>query len=274
MNVEIRIYKRFDTDILSLHDAGFSVSKMMTEALSAYANGLPCHFILDEIVPFDLNDKKSIRIRLKLKKNDYNTIALLQNIKHGYRSNFCKQVFRNALIQQNLMCYYSDISMLSFHEANLKTVNMLAYPGLKRCSDYRRKTQQQRIMGQDCVIQHEEGIKLPHTQRTLPPQHNHASQPMNYTSTPKIVTPKPSVVPHNTVSPVYMNPQPEKTVYKPEAMPQTLNTPMEPVASSLIEPSVVSVPFTEAKMETKKEAPASSPTPENNAAIMRMFDSI
>ena len=161
MNVEIRIYKRYDTDLLSLHDAGYSVTKMMAEAVSAYANGLPYHLYIDELVPFDMNDKKSVRLRLKFKDSDKNVAALIRNVKHGYRSNFCKQVLRNALICQNLFCYYTDASMLPVQEANMLSLNIHAFPGLRNCSDYRRMTQQINIMGRDVTIQHEQGYKVP-----------------------------------------------------------------------------------------------------------------
>lgn len=160
MNVEIRIYKRFDTDLLALHDAGYSVSKMMAESLSAYANGYACHYFIDEIVPFDMNDKKSIRLRLKIRNDDYNTITLLQNIKHGCRSNFCKLVFRNSLIQQNLCCYFADMTKLPVHVANAKTINPLAFFELKNCSDYRQMVQHYHVMGQHITVKHEDGYKL------------------------------------------------------------------------------------------------------------------
>lgn len=161
MNVEIRIYKRYDTDLLSLHDAGYSVTKMMTEAVFAYANGLPFHLYIDELIPFDMNDKKSVRLRLKFKDSDRNVAALIRNVKHGYRSNFCKQVLRNALVCQNLFCYYTNASMLPLQEANIRTLNLHAFPGLKNCSDYRRMTQQLNILGRDITIQHTQGYKIP-----------------------------------------------------------------------------------------------------------------
>lgn len=157
MNVEVRVYKRYDTDILALHDSGYSITKMMTDAVTAYANGRPCHFFIDEILPFDMNDKKNVRLRLKINNNDYNTIRMLKDIKHGYRSNFCKQVLRNAMIQQNLACYFSSLSSLPLQEMNAKNLNIQAYPNLIMCNQYRRLTQKLNIMGNDITITHEKG---------------------------------------------------------------------------------------------------------------------
>lgn len=145
MNVEVRIYKRFDTDLLALHDHGISITKMMQEAVCAYANGQPCHFFIDEIVPFDMNDKKSIRLRLKFMDNDYNTKNLIKCIKHGYRSNFCKTILRNALIQQNIPCYMSNSNMFSMQETNAHYLNMQAFQNLKMCSHYKRDIHQVHI---------------------------------------------------------------------------------------------------------------------------------
>lgn len=178
MNIEIRIYKRYDTDLLSLHDAGYSVTKMMEKAVSSYANGLPCHFFIDEMLPFDMNDKKSVRLRLKFKDNDYNTVNLIRNIKHGYRSNFCKQVLRNSLIQQNLLCYMSDASTFPMHDQNAKNLNQQAFPNLQMCSEYKRETSKLRFLGKDIVVKHEKGFKYKPYQDTFAAQSQPQTQMM------------------------------------------------------------------------------------------------
>ena len=66
MTVEIRLYKRFDMDLVSLYDSGYSVSNMIKDAVQAYANGSVIHYYIDEPVQFDLNDKKSIHTRLSI----------------------------------------------------------------------------------------------------------------------------------------------------------------------------------------------------------------
>lgn len=163
MNIEVRIYKRFDTDLLALHDAGYSISKMMAEALCSYANGLPCHFFVDEIIPFDLNDKKTVQVRLKIKDSDFNTVNLMHHIKHGYRSNVCKQILRNALVQQNIVCYLSDDSFFYLHERNAATLKFSAFQNLKSCSQYRRMSSNIKILGKEIEVKHERGcFNIPH----------------------------------------------------------------------------------------------------------------
>lgn len=252
MNIEIRIYKRYDTDLLSLHDAGYSVTKMMAEAVSAYANGLPFRLFIDELVSFDMNDKKSIRLRLKFKDNDTKVATLIRNVKHGYRSNFCKQILRNAMIHQNLICYFSDTSLLSIHEANIRTVNLQAFPLIKKCSDYRRTTQQLNILGRDITIQHEKGYSVPTSIPTqnapvyvlpqgmaapsfspnqIPVMHHqpiqayysgHQGQPVYSADTP-YVAPTSSMM-NNTV---YQHPMPQNPS-TPEIQPHKTHTPPSP----------------------------------------------
>lgn len=118
MKVDVYVYKRFDTDILSLHDAGYDISRMIKDSLKAYANGQPLKIFIEETVPLDLNNKKSFRLRITIDKSDENVVSLIEKVKHGYRSNFCKQILRNALLQQNLVCYMADISYAKLHLTN------------------------------------------------------------------------------------------------------------------------------------------------------------
>ena len=78
MTVEIRLYKRFDMDLVSLHDSGYSVSNMIRDAVQAYANGSPIHYYVDEPVQFDLNDKKSVHTRFVVPEADVNTCYMLK----------------------------------------------------------------------------------------------------------------------------------------------------------------------------------------------------
>lgn len=187
MNIEIRIYKRYDTDLLALHDAGYSVNRMMAEALSSYANGMPCYFFLDSLVPFDLNDKNSVRLRLAIKNEDYNTINLIKNIKHGYRSNFCKQILRNALVQQNLICYIADPNFFVLQDANSRHMNPSLFPNMKLASDYRRITQTINVGKETVTVKHEKGYEYNQANRgyNLPQQQVYMPQP-------QIISPNPA----------------------------------------------------------------------------------
>ncbi len=142
MLVEIRVYKQWDTDLVSLCDAGYSVSVMMRDAVVAYANGTPLHFFIDEPVDFDLNGKHNVHFRFSVPDSDVKTTYLLRNIKHGYRNTFCKAVLRNALIQQSLSGFFADPSLSQLHAANMADINLHMYKNVVLCSAMRTKDRQ------------------------------------------------------------------------------------------------------------------------------------
>ena len=123
MIVEIRIYKRYDLDLIALHDAGLPLNSMMKNALIAYANAAPLKYLIDEIIPFDLNNKTTIHIRLNIPDVEEKAIYMIKHIKHGLRNVFCKMVLRNALVQQNLNGFFSDNNLSILQKKNLDVLN-------------------------------------------------------------------------------------------------------------------------------------------------------
>ena len=108
MDVEVRFYKAFDIDIISLEAAGYPVKEMTETALNAYANGNPVHFLIDVPISSDFNSLKTFHTRLKIADSDVRTIHMLKNIKNRYRNAFCKTILRDALIQQNLTVFFAN----------------------------------------------------------------------------------------------------------------------------------------------------------------------
>ena len=137
MVVEIRIYKRFDTDLVALADAGYSVGVMIKEAVTGYATGNPVYFLLDELTPFDINGKNTVHTRFTISEYDTQTCFLLRNIKRGYRNSFCKSLLRNALIFQNVGIYFSNPALFQLHANNMRMHNVAAFKNTKLCSEYR-----------------------------------------------------------------------------------------------------------------------------------------
>lgn len=107
MVILLRIYKRWDLDILALIDKGYPVRKMMKEALIAYSKGTPIKFELGNIGFFDMNNRTSCRMQITLSNDETDAIYLLKNIKHRYKNAFVKTVFRNSLITQNTAAMFS-----------------------------------------------------------------------------------------------------------------------------------------------------------------------
>lgn len=113
MRVEVRVYKLFDIDIASLMNAGFPVAAMMKEAIISFAHGTPVKYLIDRDVSFDLSCKKSIHTAFDIPQEDEVTIRLLKSIIKGYRNTFCKMVFRNSLVIQNIQGFIGNRSLYS-----------------------------------------------------------------------------------------------------------------------------------------------------------------
>lgn len=137
MVVDIRLYKRYDADLVALADAGCSISAMMYDAVISYANGTPIHFLIDEITPFDANDRKPVHIKFTIPESQTNAIYMMKNIKKRCKNSFCKALLRNALIQQNLSGYFSDESLLQLQAINLRNENINAMQNVYLCSAYK-----------------------------------------------------------------------------------------------------------------------------------------
>ena len=147
MNVEIRLYKRFDMDLVSLYDSGYSVANMIRDAVTAYANGSPIHYFIDEPVGFDVNDRSSAHTRFSVPDSDTKTCYMLKKIKHGYRNTFCKIILRNALVQQNLIGFFSDPSLAQLQNANMGDRNLYTLQNVIPCSAMKMKVKQSEILG-------------------------------------------------------------------------------------------------------------------------------
>lgn len=141
MRFDVIIYKQYDTDLLSLVDAGYDIGLMFKEALIGYANGLPVAYYIDRLVPLSLNDKKSARISITISDGEVKTVYMLKNIKHLYRGRFCKAVLRNAFVQQNICGYFADENLMQLQMINLQNINLSAFKNLKPVSEYIKEKQ-------------------------------------------------------------------------------------------------------------------------------------
>lgn len=129
MNVEVRFYKRFDMDLFALFDAGYPIAELMREAVQGFAHKQPVHIEINDPLFFDSNDKNTFRTRFVIPNDDVETINMLKTIKHRCRSNFCKAVLRNALVNLPLTAYFSYDSDYSLYEG-LSDVDTSLFPRL------------------------------------------------------------------------------------------------------------------------------------------------
>lgn len=147
MKVDVRIYRRFDMDLVALQDAGYPLSAMIKEAVCGYANNTPVHYYIDEYHDFNICDKKGFHLKFSIPDTDTRTCYLLKHIKYGYRTTFCKMVFRNALVQQNLTGFFSDDSLLYLQNINLGTRNIHLFQNVIPCSALPKKSQSVTFLG-------------------------------------------------------------------------------------------------------------------------------
>ncbi len=158
MVIQVWIYKRFDNDLLSLVDSGYNVRKMMRDALIAYANGNPFKIYIDTVTKFNSEEKHGGRIKFTLnsKKTDHAAaIDVLNSLRSRYRSNFCKMVLRNALLQQNLTCYFIGQKGFDFQRKNLGTIDVSIIDNLVNGEHYRELEKQMTILGEEYTVTHD-----------------------------------------------------------------------------------------------------------------------
>lgn len=99
MKVMIRLYKRYDIDLLSLyHNSGFKFKKEFKKSIRNYARKT------QEMVPLpkpnihDVFDYNTVAFQVVLNsQKDADVIAFIKSIKSGYRNCVLKNIFRNSL---------------------------------------------------------------------------------------------------------------------------------------------------------------------------------
>lgn len=130
MRIDIRIYKRFDTDLVALCDAGYPLSKMFHDALTAFAYGQPLHYLVDAPVRFNPDGKTSVHYAFSIPDSDKTTCGLLKSIQKGYRNSFCKAVLRNTMVNQNVGCFLKKGPYMDMAKTQIAAIDTSAYQNL------------------------------------------------------------------------------------------------------------------------------------------------
>lgn len=118
MKVELRFYKRYDADLLSLHETGVSLSALTKAAVIAYANGQRARYMMPKCKSMNFDDRRTVRLRMSI--DDQRTQELLSHIKNSYRNQFCKTVLRDALVTQCIGTYISSSYDLNAENGRLQ----------------------------------------------------------------------------------------------------------------------------------------------------------
>lgn len=110
MRVDIKIFRQFDADLLMIREAGYSLPRLMRDAVSAFANGRNLKVHLDRADPnrFVLTDLKSYRFIAYFDDKDTKVKELLSHVEPRFKCAFCKTVLRNALVTENIYPFVDD----------------------------------------------------------------------------------------------------------------------------------------------------------------------
>lgn len=98
MRITIRLYKRYDIDLLSLyHNSEFKFKESFKSAVRNYIRGTPQKIKIPEPQD-DTFSYETIQFQLNFHpKEDQDVIMWIRNIKAGYKNSILKNMFRNSL---------------------------------------------------------------------------------------------------------------------------------------------------------------------------------
>ena len=198
MRVWIRIYARFDVDLIGLMNMNLPLADMMRDAVTAYAHGERIAYYIDEPTFYDVSVNKSARFSFLVPDSDIKTCYMLKNLKPRCRNMFVKAVFRNSLVQQNLTCFFenADAGIISnhFNNANVMPQNV-------RCSTLKvDKTQQIEFAGNTITV--DRSVHQPKKKNVQPETSPYLGYPGNV-CTPPLQT---AYSPVNVYQPTSVNP--------------------------------------------------------------------
>lgn len=110
MRLEIVLSRFSEPDLISLYQAGYSIPRMMRDALVSFAHGRPINIIIDDRdreLSIDENTKR-VRIAVLIDDNDTVTTGLIRSVRPRFKSAFAKTVLRNAFAVQNISMFFED----------------------------------------------------------------------------------------------------------------------------------------------------------------------
>lgn len=98
ITITVRLYRQHDFDLITLlADETINLKKLMRETIIQFANNEEIEaYTFAE--PTDMQGYIPTTCRFSLTFSDKNSVALIENIKKGYRCSFAKTLFRNVCI--------------------------------------------------------------------------------------------------------------------------------------------------------------------------------
>lgn len=135
----MRLYRRFDSDLIALHESGVPVNILAELLLEAYADGRSIRLLPEGCTQYD--PSKRSKLHLSIRVSSDKAKAVLKGIRYGYRNQFSKALVRDALVLNPIWMYFSSSDLIEaederIHAARDSDVIVLP-PGLTK-SKYRK----------------------------------------------------------------------------------------------------------------------------------------
>ena len=128
MRVELKLYKNYDADLISLNANGISVTMLMKKALEYYVRGQQITFVVPNAIPFTLKEKKRTYHLLFEIKDKQSVDFLKREIKEGWRTAFFKTLVRSCLLTPQIAVFLkNDITI----KAETERIKLIRLEGLE-----------------------------------------------------------------------------------------------------------------------------------------------
>ena len=122
MRVELKLYKNYDADLISLNANGISVTMLMKKALEYYVRGQQITFVVPNAIPFTLKEKKRTYHLLFEIKDKQSVDFLKREIKEGWRTAFFKTLVRSCLLTPQIAVFLKNDTTIKKETERIKLI--------------------------------------------------------------------------------------------------------------------------------------------------------
>lgn len=124
MRVELKLYKNYDADLISLNANGISVTTLMKKALEYYVRGQQITFVVPNAIPFTLKEKKRTYHLLFEIKDKQSIDFLRREIKEGWRTAFFKTLVRSCLLTPQIAVFLKNDTTIKKETERIKLIRL------------------------------------------------------------------------------------------------------------------------------------------------------
>lgn len=124
MRVELKLYKNYDADLISLNANGISVTMLMKKALEYYVRGQQITFVVPNAIPFTLKEKKRTYHLLFEIKDKPSVDFLKREIKEGWRTAFFKTLVRSCLLTPQIAVFLRNDTTIKKETERIKLIRL------------------------------------------------------------------------------------------------------------------------------------------------------